>query len=304
MQVSQKFATPCTFILFLVPVGVMAISTNFAVLFDLDGTLVDTKQLAMCVTSVALKQNGFDVVVDEKSYEYGARYITPQRLAWHATGQVDDVCGPILATTFENYMSDLVTAKNSPLYAGVAEILRHLGTKGITLGVLSNASGNYVRNVVNQHQFQDTFKTFYGVDDVPHAKPQPDGLQALLNDFQTLSSNCIYIGDSPTDGMAASAAGIYSIGVSWGKNSFNDLKEYFDAVVSTTNELQSLIDKFFDNKIKIELETSAPVEGIRETESAITAKMEPVRRVSWQKDVIDNEHMNKLRTDDEYWDGR
>lgn len=270
-----------------------SITVNFGVIFDLDGTLVDSKTLAMSATSIALKQNGFDVVVNEKSYEFGSRYVTPKRLAWHATGQVNDVCGPVLAVTFENYVSELVTTKNTPLYPGIADLLQKLHDK-LTLGVLSNASGGYVQNVLRHHQLQNTFKTSFGADDVPDAKPQPDGLNAILVQFAVEASNCIYVGDSPTDGMAASGARMYSIGVTWGNHSCDELVAHFDKVVSTVSELLSAIELFFDNKSK-------PVESTNLEESE---KYTPRRRVSWQNDVIDNEHMNKWKTDDEYWDGR
>jgi phosphoglycolate phosphatase len=254
----------------------------------------------MSATSEALEQNGFNMVVDEKSYNFGARYVTPERLAWHATGQRDDACGPVLAVAFEKYVAELVTTKNTPLYAGIIGLLEHLSMKEhLSLGVLSNASGCYVHNVIRHHQLQGTFKTSYGADNVPDAKPQPDGLNVMLLDFQVQASNCIYVGDSPTDGMAASGARMYSIGVTWGNNAHGDLEAHFDEIVSTITELQLAIDTFFDNKSKAA--QTIELEGVRE--SLNTEKLEPRRRVSWQNDVIDNEHMNKFRTDDEYWDG-
>lgn len=295
---------------------------NFAVIFDLDGTLVNSKTLAMAATKVALEQNGFsDVVVDEKSYDFGSRYVTPKRLAWHATGQADDPCGPVLAVTFENYVSDQVTTKNTPLYAGMTDLLNHLLSENVCLGVLSNASSNYVQQVVKQNQLQDTFKAYYGADDVSDAKPQPDGLIAICHQFQTDVSNCIYVGDSPSDGIAASRAGtgMYSIGVTWGNNSHDELASHFNEIVSSASELQLAIDTFFSNKHKVEEENGDKKSSIEETETTSTdtgtssstshvetgtEAGEPRRRVSWQNDVIDNEHMNKLRTDDEYWDGR
>jgi HAD superfamily hydrolase (TIGR01549 family) len=284
-------------------------ATSFAVIFDLDGTLIDSKALAMAATSAALEQNGFnDLVVDEKSYEYGSRFVTPKRLAWHATGETDkdDECGAVLAISFEKYIADQVTAGNTPLFAGILDMLQCLKQQdNISMGVLSNASASFVHNVITHHQLEDTFEMCCGAEDVPAAKPEPDGLNAMLHQLQVPPPHCIYVGDSPTDGMAAANANIYGIGVSWGNNSHSQLKTHFNEVVSSVSELQLALETFFEKKSKtLKISTPLKVESKTTEEIPSDQTAEPRRRVSWQCDVVDNEHMNKMKTDDEFWDGR
>jgi phosphoglycolate phosphatase len=269
-----------------------------AVIFDLDDTLIDSKALAMDATAETLEQSGFsDIVVDESSYAFGSRYVTPKRLAWHATGDTEDPCGPVLAIAFEKYVADLVTIENTPIYDGVIALLQHLHAKeNLLLGVLSNASSSFVYNVINIHELTNTFQLTCGADDVPEPKPQPGGLNAMLLELRVPAPNSIYVGDSPTDGMAASGAHMHSIGVTWGHNCRSDLEGHFDTVVDTASQLQAAIEAFLCQREK----PAAAVEQASGTEML----EERPRRVSWQNDVIDNEHMNKMKTDDEYWDGR
>ena len=264
-----------------------------AILFDLDGTLVNSEKLSMSATMMALKEHGYEhIVLDEDSYHYGARYVTPERLSYHATGRVDDSCGQVLAKCYEDHMEDLITTDNTPLYDEVTAILNHLSArKEIEMGVLSNASTRYVNNVMNIHQLQNTFRLYYGAEDVTTPKPSPDGLNAMLQELHIPPSRSIYVGDSPTDGTAAAKACMYSIGVTWGNNSRNDLESNFDEIVTNLSELQTSIEKYIDNLPEMTLE-SKDSEEIKS----------PRRRVSWKSDVVDNENMNKYRTDDEYWD--
>lgn len=66
-----------------------------------------------------------------------------------------------------------------------------------------------MRAVLKANNVDDLFEIQLGADEVPAAKPEPDGLLQLSREMGNIDpSRCIYIGDSPTDGLAASAAGM------------------------------------------------------------------------------------------------
>lgn len=273
-------------------------SRQVAVIFDLDGTLVDSRQSSMRATASALEQHGYnDAKTDEVSYNYGARFITPRRLAWQATGVEDDPCGPALANTYENLISSVISPDNTPVYDGILQLIQYLASKeGVVLGVLSNASTNYTRSVIRCHQWSNVMRVCRGANDVPAAKPSPAGLNAMLSELDIHSSNSVYVGDSPTDGAAASNANMHGIGVTWGNNSLASLESHFNEVVTSVAMLTESIDGFIKCRQQDDIQEES--QENKEKDSS------PRRRVSWQADVIDNEHMNKMRTDDEYWDGR
>lgn len=80
-----------------------------------------------------------------------------------------------------------------------------------------------------------------GADSVPLPKPNPDGLIECFRVLNLVPEQCIYIGDSPSDGIASRRAGCFSIGVSYGSHKRENLLEYFDIVVDTVSELKTLL---------------------------------------------------------------
>jgi len=107
----------------------------------------------------------------------------------------------------------LVSPATVPLFSGLQTLLEDLAKEGVVLGALSNACGAYVRAVLATHGWAETFRTKLGADEVPEAKPAPGGLLKCCEFLALRPDHCVYVGDSPGDGKAAKAAGLYS--VSW-----------------------------------------------------------------------------------------
>lgn len=123
------------------------------------------------------------------------------------------------------------------------ELLNKLLEKNRNLkyGALSNACGGYVRAVCNVNDLDSKFIIKYGADDVPSAKPSPLGLLAICNELNYDPSQCVYIGDSPSDGQAAASAGMYSIGVTWGSHPVTTVQPAFSKTCFSVKELESYL---------------------------------------------------------------
>ena len=93
-----------------------------AVLWDIDGTLVDSTDLAWSSTNLVLKQNGFPGVSSEE-YKEATRLTTPKRLALHATKDVNAEIGIKLAEEFDQHYVQLVSPTTVPLFPGLARIV-------------------------------------------------------------------------------------------------------------------------------------------------------------------------------------
>ena len=199
---------------------------TYAVIFDLDGTLFDSENLALEGTNVVLRNHGLDKVVDQAEYYEGCRYPTKQRLAWHATGDADDEIGARLQIEFDEFYIALVTNENPRIYDGILKLLARIKEcEHAALGILSNASESYVKRVVAAHGLDNMFKATLGIGiDLTVGKPQPDGLYLISSMLNIPPARCVYIGDSPTDGQAARAARMLSIGVTWGNSSSSTLR--------------------------------------------------------------------------------
>ena len=216
-----------------------------AVLWDVDGTLSDSFRLGYDSTLSVLKNVGVQITEDQ--YHQGTKLTTPRRLAWHVTGNPDDPVGVDLGKQFDDLYVELVSTSTAPFYPGIPEVLDVVEKQdGVVLGALSNACGAYVQAVLRVNGVTGRFRIGLGADEVPAAKPAPDGLLLICNRLGVDPSACIYIGDSPSDGQAAAAAGMKSVGVTWGSHPESTVRPAFTETVHTPDDLSRAILTILD----------------------------------------------------------
>ena len=210
-----------------------------AVLWDVDGTLADSTTLGFTSTNAVLVEAGLPAI-DLAQYKRGTRFPTPERMAWHATGAPSDPVG----ARFDEHYVRLVDTRTAGFYPGIADLLRALhDRKGGAQAVLSNACGAYARRVVDVNGARAFFKATLGADDAPRPKPSPEGLLAIAKANGWDPGACVYVGDSPSDGAAARAAGMMALGCAWGAHEGDELRRGggFDRVVATVAELRQTL---------------------------------------------------------------
>jgi phosphoglycolate phosphatase-like HAD superfamily hydrolase len=213
-----------------------------ALLWDVDGTLADSYLLGYSSTNAVFRNNGM-AEIGEDVYHMGTKFTTPRRMAWHSTGNPDDESGIALGDQFDDLYVKLVSMETAAFYSGIPNVLTSLVKKNPTLrhGALSNACGAYVRAVLQVNGVSDMFVVGLGADEVPAAKPSADGLLQICKDLDIDPSHCIYIGDSPSDGQAASNAGMPSVGVTWGSHPVETVRPAFTHMVHDTEALGLLL---------------------------------------------------------------
>lgn len=231
------------------------------VIFDVDGTLADSWKLGFDATAVVLKNNGVPDIT-EHDYHEGTRYCTPERLARHAgldpSHKDFDTVGQRLGDEFDNLYVDLVSMETAAFYSGISSLLNDI-PKEVKLGALTNACVSYAHAVLktncpvisnglsdSDEAIYSRFGSIRGADDVPSPKPSPDGLFVVCKDLDLEPHECIYVGDSPSDGAAAKAAGMGAIGVLWGSHPEEKLRQApFDHLCRSVEELQALMPRRF-----------------------------------------------------------
>eukprot|EP00559_Dactyliosolen_fragilissimus_P006019 CAMPEP_0184867140 /NCGR_PEP_ID=MMETSP0580-20130426/25123_1 /TAXON_ID=1118495 /ORGANISM="Dactyliosolen fragilissimus" /LENGTH=258 /DNA_ID=CAMNT_0027367201 /DNA_START=65 /DNA_END=841 /DNA_ORIENTATION=- len=234
------------------------------ILFDIDGTLADSWKLGFDATQEVLSRNGIPLITEE-DYHYHTRYCTPDRLARHA-GYLPDThqkefleVGEKLGKQFDDLYVDLVSVETARFYDGIASLLNNLPLdSGVKVGALTNACAAYghavlkancpVSGLTKSHDrnigIYDIFSSIHGADTAPKPKPEPDGLFLCCEEMGVNAENCVYIGDSPSDGLAAKNAGMLAIGVTWGSHSEDNVKNApFDHVVGSVDELGILLPR-------------------------------------------------------------
>jgi phosphoglycolate phosphatase-like HAD superfamily hydrolase len=226
-----------------------AMSNVRAVLWDVDGTLSDSSNLGFTSTLQVLKNNGIADISSE-DYHLGTRYTTPDRFAWHVTGNPKDPIGAVLGQQFDELYVNMVSAETAGFYPGMKELLQEFKRDhkdDVVFGALSNACGDYVRAVLKSNNVDTFFPVQLGADEVDAPKPHPEGLLKCCKLLDLHPAQCVYIGDSPTDGQAAAAAGMHAIGVSWGSHPLSSLQKAFPIVAHKVPELQEHIAAFLSS---------------------------------------------------------
>lgn len=183
------------------------------VVFDLDGTLVDSAgDLAAAVNDMLARLSpGARPLAEVEVRTFigeGARLLVSRSL--ERAGLSDDV-ESALAVFLECYRARLLDTTR--LYPGVAEALD--GLAGCTLAVLTNKPGDLSRAIVDGLGLGGRFARVYGSGDLPR-KPDPAGLLRLISEVGASPSTTVMVGDSAIDVLTGRAAGAFTVGLSYG----------------------------------------------------------------------------------------
>ncbi len=209
------------------------------VIFDHDGTLVDSLQVVVAATNRVLADHGFQLE-QPKVIIAAMVHPTAPRMGLHA-GVDDPVQQRRLAVDF-CLAARAIGAKHAALYAGIDELVRGLARRSHPLGVVSNNDGVFVRQVLGDFGIAAHFAAIYGEEDMPAPKPDHRGLVKAAAAMSRDARNCVYVGDSGGDAQAAHAAGMRAIGVTWGIHGRHEMEAMgFDRLIDHPRELGALL---------------------------------------------------------------
>ena len=214
------------------------------VIFDLDGTLIDTTHeiryiFNQLLESYSLPKRSFDFF--KKNIGNGVEDLLQRSLP---SGYVKDL-SPMLEKVKEIYSENL--NKKSRPFDGVTEVIDLLNENEVQMGIITNKIHHLAIRCV------DTFFPSYsiitiGAGHLHPRKPSPDSALVLAGEFKTKPPEMLFIGDSSGDIKTAKNAGMVPIGVEWGNGA---LKELLDAgaqdVFNKPNDLKSYFKSLLIN---------------------------------------------------------
>jgi len=206
-----------------------------AILFDLDGTLLDTLADIAGAANAGLKQLGFPAHPIESYRRFvgdGAGCLARRALPEnHQDEKTVERCREIIAAEYAKCWAD-----NTRPYSGVAELLAELHKRGIPMAVLSNKPHDATRTVVEGYFPDHYFQIVRGsLPSVP-IKPNPAGALQIAEELDILPGRFVYIGDTDTDMRTAVAAGMFPAGALWGFRTAEELVENGAKVLLNTPE--------------------------------------------------------------------
>ncbi|RUM72198.1 MAG: haloacid dehalogenase [Sulfurovum sp.] len=194
------------------------------IIFDMDGTLVNSSLTIANAINYVRKQLGFAPMETSKILNaVNDHTLNPAQTFYHAkTFDADH----------EKWFSEYYTQnhdKELTLYEGIKDLLIALKKKGYLLAVATNA---YRQSTIESLEYLEIYPLFDAIvcyDDVPQGKPHPDMLYTLLDQLHCKANEALFIGDGPRDEMAAKKANIAYIMVDWGftehTNALRDVKD-------------------------------------------------------------------------------
>lgn len=205
------------------------------VIWDLDGTLLDTAEDLRDAVNHVEKQYGYpqhDLATIKRFLGYGIEQLmvsaTPQ-------GKENPQFAEIFAAFKQYYTANC--NRKTDLFAGIREVVTELHQRGIRQAIVSNKNKQAVEELAAIY-FQKEIDCAVGQQDNMAKKPAPDMVHYALQCLQKDGSTAVYIGDSEVDVLTAKNSGLSCIAVSWGFRSRLELEQAgAEVIVENTEEL-------------------------------------------------------------------
>jgi phosphoglycolate phosphatase len=195
-----------------------------AILFDLDGTLIDSLEDQADAINRVLTGKGFPTH-DVNAYRYfiGDGVATLIARALPETDR-DEVTIRACLTAFREDYSRNWKVKTK-LYDGVRDLLNAVAARGVKSAVLSNKPDDFTKLCVKEFLADWTFDAALGERRGVPRKPDPAGALEIVARLNLPPSDFLYLGDSDVDMKTATAAGMFPVGALWGFRPEKDLRE-------------------------------------------------------------------------------
>lgn len=205
-------------------------------LFDLDGTLIDTNRLIVDTFKMVFKDKFPTLTISEE--------------------EIFSFIGPTLNSTFSKFVdteeeiNELVNYYRQinlsmhdqyvTIYDNVYDTLKYLSENNYNLGVVTSKKKSVAYKGLKLFGIDKFFKVVIGPDDVLKHKPHPEGIYKALESFDNVSK-VLYVGDNENDIFAAKNANVISVGVSWSYNLKALIKSNPDYMINDFKELIEIV---------------------------------------------------------------
>lgn len=210
-----------------------------AVIFDMDGTILNTLEDLKNATNYSLRQFG----MPERSLEEVRMFVGNgiRKLVERAVpaGTSEEKITQVFDVFLEYY--EIHSADNTSPYPGILELVEKLKKSGIKTAVSTNKADVPAQELGREY-FNGIFDLIVGQQDGLKVKPAPDSVNKILSILDIQKKDAIYIGDSDVDVQTAKNSGLDFIGVSWGFRGREFLeKNGAKNIVDNANEILDLV---------------------------------------------------------------
>ena len=202
-----------------------------AVIFDQDGTLINTFVPALHAYSVAVGREITLAELEPVAHLGAARNLVSALLGHEASDAEDDI--------FHDALAEAV-AQIDP-YPGIVDLLTTLRAAGVGTAVATNSDSRSASVVLQAHGLDVLMDTIVTVDLVSGPKPNPESIQLAIERLGVPAAQVVFVGDSPADMVAARAAGTLAVAAGWGHQTPGIPMEAIDVVAQTPAQVAQLV---------------------------------------------------------------
>ena len=203
-----------------------------AVVFDQDGTLLDTFIPALHAYSVAVGREITMAELEPVAHLGAARNLVSALLGHEASDADDD--------RFHAALADALLGIEP--YPGVVDTLEQLRARGLRTGVATNSDSRSATIVLGAHGLAEHLDTVVTVDQVSGPKPNPESILLAVERLGVRPDEVLFVGDAPADMVAARAAGVLAAVAGWGHQAHGIDPGAADLWLDGPAEILDLID--------------------------------------------------------------
>ena len=179
-----------------------------AVIFDLDGTLIDTNDLILDTFQHVIKKCLGRTPTEEELHQVYGKTLDEQ-MAFFSTERRQE-----LVDAYKVYYRAHMDERTH-LFEGVKRLLDELASRGLQMAAVTNKGSRGVHHAFDKFDLGKYFSAVITADDVTKGKPDPEGILAALNQLGVTAEEALFVGDSHSDILAAKGAGVKSVLVGW-----------------------------------------------------------------------------------------
>lgn len=214
-----------------------------AILFDLDGTLVDSAPDIALAIDETMQDAGFPAPGETRTRDWignGSRVLVRRALAWASGQAMDQLDTSLEERVFEGFLAHYAHSNGvaSRLYDGALNALQYWRQRAVPMAVVTNKPLQFVPPLLSVLGIENHFSILLGGECVVEKKPSPMPLLHACERLGVAAAHCVMVGDSGNDVLAARAAAMPVIGVRGGYNHGGVIEDnHPDLVIDSLEEL-------------------------------------------------------------------
>ncbi|MGD8410177.1 MAG: HAD family hydrolase [Desulfobacterales bacterium] len=216
-----------------------------AVIFDLDGTLIDSIDIYFRIVENALQRldlppvSRSTILAAAESEDFKWERILPAEVLNRKEDIIDKAWAVI------NEIAPQMFADDLDIIQGADDILKMVSASGLKMGLVTSTQKHYLEIKMlplKNAAVDKLIEVIITSDDVEERKPAPEALIMCAQQLELKPANCVYVGDTATDMQSGKAAGMHTIGVLTGFDDYDALnKEQPDAIIDSIRNLSEVL---------------------------------------------------------------